>query len=525
MNKTSAEIIGNSTVLSSDLYQYTMGATWYDKKREQEMGIFNVLFRKAPDNNGWAIVCGVEQVIEMIQLLNTEDNSGARKEFFEKILPSENGKSNKYSEYLTTMRFTGSIYAMTDGTIAFPNEVLLKVVAPIIEGQVLETPILSILNGQMGQATAASRVCRSAGPIPVMSFGSRRAHSIMSAVYGDRAAFIGGCVSVSNILANEIWGIPVNGTMAHSFIQSYPLTVEGEYQAFMDYCTTPMHKNFIMLADTLDFVNSGVYNAIRAWKACGLTNEGILRWEYILGVRSDSGDPVYNTKFAKEVFRKNGYPDAKVVLTNGLDENTITIIRRELDEAGVKADSLGVGDRIATSKFNPCFGGVYKLAEVNGNPTLKVSLDAIKVTNPGNQYVLRITGNNGKFIADIIGLEGDDTYKKLMGNEEVTIRSEVDKFKTTTLKSGAYTIKNLLIPVVVHGKVPGYAMEENHPLKARKRLEKELTGLSQEQKRLIDPYEYKVDISNELYDLKMQTLYNIKDRVAEFDWESHGIIL
>ena len=326
-----------------------MGKSYLECGKQNQIAVFNLFYRKAPENNNWAVVSGTEEVIEMVLHLGTEPE-----EFYEKFLPGE--EYREFRKYLSTMKFTGDVYTMREGEIAFPNQPIVTVVGPMIEAQVLETPMLCILNHQMAVATKASRVCRSTDK-PVSEFGSRRAHGPWAAVYGGKAAQIAGCASSSNILTGAFNGVPSTGTMAHSFITSYGSTVEGEHKAFCDYIRTHKGENLILLIDTYDTLRCGVKNAIRSFKENGIDDSYAPGY----GIRLDSGDLAYLSQEVRRILDQHGLSKCKIFATNGLDEYLIT----DLERQGARIDSYGVGDAIATSKAAPCFGNVYKLVQVD----------------------------------------------------------------------------------------------------------------------------------------------------------------
>ena len=300
----------------SDKYQYTMGKSFLETGRKDTMAVFNLFYRKAPENNNWAVVSGTEEVIECIRNLGNEEPG-----FYEKFLPGE--EYARFRDYLSSMRFTGNVYAMREGEIAFPNEPIVIVEAPLIEAQVLETPLLCIMNHQMAVATKASRVCR-ATDRPVSEFGSRRAHGPWAATYGAKAAIIAGCASTSNILTGAMNGVPSTGTMAHSFITSYGSTVEGEHQAFRDYINTHRGEGLILLIDTYDTLKCGVLNAIRTFRECGIDDS----YPHGYGVRLDSGDLAYLSIKVRKILDAHGLSKCKIFATNSLDEYLITDLER-----------------------------------------------------------------------------------------------------------------------------------------------------------------------------------------------------
>ena len=490
---------------NSDKYQYTMGKSFYDTGRKEEIAVFNLFYRKAPENNNWAVVSGTREVVEMVLALGTESP-----EFYEKFLPGE--EYAEFRKYLSTMRFTGDVYAMREGEIAFPNQPVVTVVGPLIEAQVLETPMLSILNHQMAVATKASRVCR-ATDHPVSEFGSRRAHGPWAAVLGGKAAQIAGCASSSNILTGVLNGVPSTGTMAHSFITSYGSTVEGEHKAFCDYIRTHRGENLILLIDTYDTLRCGVLNAIRAFRENGIDDN----YPGGYGIRLDSGDLAYLSQEVRRILDEHGMRGCRIFATNGLDEYLIT----DLERQGARIDSYGVGDAIATSKAAPCFGNVYKLVQIGDTPVLKRSEDKIKLINPGFQVTWRISAASEKataadgriYKADVTCLRGDSLDKAICAGETITLRDEYDSYKFKTFEAGAYVARPLQLPVIRGGE-PCF---EEHTLAEKKAFFKDnLAHFSPAERRLINPHYYKVDISDDLYDTKMGIIGTLVKEIENF---------
>ncbi len=490
---------------NSDKYQYTMGKSFFDTGRKEEIAVFNLFYRKAPENNNWAVVSGTREVVEMVQGLGTE-----APEFYEKFLPGE--EYAEFRKFLATMRFNGDIYALREGEIVFPNQPVVTVVGPLIEAQVLETPMLAILNHQMAVATKASRVCR-ATDHPVSEFGSRRAHGPWAAVYGGKAAQIAGCASSSNILTGVLNGVPSTGTMAHSFITSYGSTVEGEHKAFSDYIKTHRGENLILLIDTYDTLKCGVLNAIRAFRENGIDDS----YPGGYGIRLDSGDLAYLSQEVRRILDEHGMRGCKIFATNGLDEYLIT----DLERQGARIDSYGVGDAIATSKAAPCFGNVYKLVQIGGQPVLKRSEDKIKLINPGFQVTWRIavasekaTAADGRiYKVDVTCLRGDSLEKKILAGQAFTVRDEYDGYKYKTFEAGTYTARALQIPVISKG-VPCHVP---HTLAEKKAFYKDnLAHFSPAERRLINPHFYKVDISDDLYDCKMGIINELVRQIDNF---------
>ena len=491
----------------SDKYQYTMGKSYLDCGKQEEIAIFNLFYRKAPENNNWAVVSGTEEVIEMVLKLGTEPE-----EFYEKFLPGE--EYREFRKYLSTMRFTGDVYAMREGEIVFPNQPVITVVGPLVQAQVLETPMLCIMNHQMAVATKASRVCRSTDR-PVSEFGSRRAHGPWAAVYGGKAAQIAGCASSSNILTGAFNNVPSTGTMAHSFITSYGSTVEGEHKAFTDYLRTHMGENLILLIDTYDTLRCGVKNAIRAFKEMGIDDNYAPGY----GVRLDSGDLAFLSQEVRYLLDEHGLKKCKIFATNGLDEYLIT----DLERQGAKIDCYGVGDAIATSKAAPCFGNVYKLVQIGDEPVLKRSEDKIKLINPGFQITWRISAQDSVkgnkidgyvFKADVTCLRGDSMDTAIQNGDTITVRDEYDSYKYKTFEEGSYEARPLQVQVIKSG----VRVAPQHTLEQKKAFYKDnLHHFSPAERRLINPHYYKVDISDDLYDTKMRIIGKLVKEIEDFD--------
>lgn len=485
----------------SDKYQYTMGKSFLDCGQQDKIAVFNLFYRKAPENNNWAVVSGTAEVIEMIENLGSMPES-----FFEKFLPGEGYA--EFRHYLATMKFTGNVYAMREGEIAFPNEPIIIVEAPLIQAQVLETPMLCIMNHQMAVATKASRVCR-ATDRPVSEFGSRRAHGPWAATYGAKAAIIAGCASTSNILTGIMNGVPSTGTMAHSFVTSYGSSVEGEHKAFTDYINTHKGENLILLIDTYDTLRCGVLNAIRAFKENGIDDN----YPYGYGIRLDSGDLAYLSIKVRKILDEHGLTKCKIFATNSLDEYLIT----DLERQGARIDSYGVGDAIATSKAAPCFGNVYKLVQIDGEPVLKKSEDRIKLINPGFQITYRLSKHDPDlgdiYKADVTCLRGDELSAKIEGGETFTITDEYDRYKYKTFEAGTYTFRALQEQVMKEG----VRCAQEHTLLEKKAFyDDNLHHFSPSERRLINPHYFKVDISDELYNLKNSILTKLVKEIDSF---------
>ena len=486
----------------SDKYQYTMGKSFYDSGMKDKLAVFNLFYRKAPENNNWAVVSGTDEVVEMVENLGNMDPT-----FFEKFLPGE--EYAEYRGYLSSMKFTGTIYAMREGEIAFPNEPIIIVEGPLIEAQVLETPMLCIMNHQMAVATKASRVCRATNR-PVSEFGSRRAHGPWAATYGAKAAVIAGCASTSNILAGTMFDYGSTGTMAHSYVTSFGSSVKGEYTAFDTYIKTHPNEPLVMLIDTYDTLRCGIRNAIKAFRDNGIGNDYAAGY----GVRLDSGDLAYLSAECRRILDEHGMTGCKIFATNSLDEYLIT----DLERQGACIDCYGVGDAIATSKAAPCFGNVYKLVEIDGEAVLKRSEDKIKLINPGRQITYRIMIDDPSkgeiYKVDVTCLKGDGLSRKIEAGEGFTVCNEQDRYLTKTFEAGEYTALIMQHKVIDNG----VRCDARYTLHEKKEyFNTVLKHFSPSERRLINPHYYKVDISDDLYNLKMSIIEKLVKEIKDFD--------
>ena len=467
----------NLTMLC-DFYELTMGNGYYNKGMADKITYFDVFFRKNPDNGGFAIMAGLEQVVDYINGLHFDEEDieylRGRKLFSEGFL-----------EYLKSFRFTGDIWAVPEGTPIFPGEPIMTVRAPAIQAQLIETYVLLELNHQSMIATKANRICRAAEGRVVLEFGSRRAQGIDGAVTGARAAFIGGCAGTACTVADEKYGVPAGGTMAHSWVQMF----DTEYEAFKTYCEA-YPTNATLLVDTYNSLKSGVPNAIRAFnevlKPLGITK---------CGIRFDSGDMAYLTRKARVMLDEAGWPECKITVSNALDERLVT----ELLLQGAKIDSFGVGERLITSKSDPVFGGVYKLCAVENEdgsivPKIKISENVGKITNPGFKKFYRFFDREtGMAEADYICLHDevvDDT-----GTLE--IRDPDARWKSKVMEN--FEAKELLVPVFKNGKQV-YQLPELTEI--RRNCAYQVSTLWPEVKRFDFPHQYYVDLSEKLMALK-----------------------
>ena len=475
----------NLTLLT-DLYELTMMQGYFFAKDANETVIFDAFYRANPDGNGYAIAAGLEQVIDYIKDLHFDPEDID-------YLRSTGIFKEEFLEYLTTFRFTGDIYAIPEGTVVFPREPLVKVIAPIMQAQLVETALLNIVNHQSLIATKTSRIIHAAHGDGVMEFGLRRAQGPDAGIYGARAAMIAGCIGTSNVLCGQMFDVPVKGTHAHSWIMSF----SDELTAFRTYAKL-YPSACILLVDTYDTLKSGIPHAIQVFKE--MREAGISLTFY--GIRLDSGDLAYLSKKAKKMLDAAGFPDAVISASNDLDEYLIDSLKVQ----GATINSWGVGTNLITAKDCPSFGGVYKLAAVKDKttgefiPKIKLSENAEKITNPGNKTIYRIYDKeNGKIIADLICLVGE----KFDTNNSLLLFDPQETWKKTLLAPGSYTMRELLVPVFLNGEC---VYESPKVMDIQKYCKKELDTLWDESKRLVNPHTVHVDLSNELWQTKQKLL-------------------
>ena len=470
--------------LLTDLYELTMMQGYYEQK-QNEIVVFDVFFRQNPCNNGYSVCAGLAQVIDYIKNLNFT---------YEDVdyLRSLGIFNEAFLNYLSGFHFTGDIYAIPEGTVVFPKEPLLKVVAPIMEAQLVETAILNIINHQSLIATKTSRIVFAANGGGIMEFGLRRAQGPDAGLYGARAAMIGGCVGTSNVLAGQLFDVPVMGTHAHSWIMSFP----DEYTAFKYYAEL-YPENCTLLVDTYDTLKSGVPNAIRVFQEFKDAGKEFKKY----GIRLDSGDLAYLSKEARKMLDAAGFTDATICASNDLDEYLL----HDLKMQGAAIDSWGVGTNLITSKDCPSFGGVYKLAAIqdkNGEfiPKIKVSENTEKITNPGNKTIYRIYDKEtGKIRADLICFAGEE-YDT---NDDLLLFDPIDTWKKTRLPGGSYTMREILVPVFKKGEC---VYQSPSVMEIAKYCRQEKETLWEETKRLFYPHRVHVDLSQKLYDVKKSLL-------------------
>lgn len=472
--------------MMTDFYQLTMSNGYFLKGEKDQKMVFDAFFRENPSKGGYTIVCGIDQVIDYIQDLHFTAEDIAYLEGLGQFDPG-------FIEYLKDFRFTGEIYAVEEGTILFPNEPMLRVKANAIEAQIIETAILNIMNFQSLIATKASRICQAADGDSVMEFGLRRAQGSAAAVYGSRAAYIGGCVGTSNVLAGQMFDIPAMGTHAHSWVQKF----DTELEAFEAYAEL-YPKNTMLLIDTYNTIKSGLPNAIKVFKQ--LKEKGYNP----VGVRLDSGDMEYLSKVSRTMLDEAGFPDVAIVASNDLDEYRIT----DLKQQNAQINIWGVGTRLITSSDHPSLGGVYKLSGIQQGeeivPKIKISESPEKINNPGYKQVLRITDREtGIMKADLITLDGEVVDE----TQPLTIFHPIYTWKKSTFNN--YAIEPLLKPLFVDGNL---VREKRKTSEYRAYVEEQKTRLWKQYKRLSNPEVYKVDLSEDLWTLKNEMISNEKSK-------------
>ncbi len=473
---------GINLTMLCDFYELTMGNGYFVSGRQDEITYFDIFYRSVPDEGGFAIAAGLEQIIDYVRKLHFAEDDIA-------YLRSRGMFDEGFLAYLRDFRFTGDIWAVPEGTPIFPREPIVTVRAPAIQAQLLETYMLLEFNHQSLIATKANRVCRAAEGRAVLEFGSRRAQGIAGAVTGARAAFIGGCAGTACTVSDQLYGVPAAGTMAHSWVQMFP----SEYEAFTAYCKA-YPDNAVLLVDTYNTLKSGVPNAIRAFNEV-LRPMGITK----CGIRLDSGDMAYLTQRARAMLDEAGWTGCTITVSNSLDERLIAELLRQ----GARIDSFGVGERLITSRSSPVFGGVYKLCAVEdgaGNtiPKIKVSENVGKITNPGFKTVYRLFNRKtGMAEADYICMHDevvDDTQPIELCDPEA-------RWKRKTLTD--FRAEGLLKPIFKNGEL---VYKEPTLKEIKTACAYGVSTLWPEVKRFDNPHRYYVDLSPKLMELKDRML-------------------
>ena len=471
----------NFTMLC-DFYQLTMSNGYFRAGLADRICYFDMFFRSVPDKGGFAIAAGLAQVVDYIQNLSFDDEDI-------EYLRAKGCFAEEFLDFLRTFRFTGDIWAVPEGTPIFPNEPILTVRAPAVQAQFIETFLLLTMNHQCLIATKSNRIVRAAEGRPVAEFGSRRAHGPDGALLGARASYIAGCSATACTMADQHYGSPATGTMAHSWVQMFP----DEYTAFKTYCKL-YPNNATLLVDTYNVLKSGVPNAIRAFKEV-LQPKGITR----CGIRLDSGDLTYLSQKARQMLDEAGMTDCKIFASNALDEYII----RDLVRQGARIDSFGVGERLITSRSEPVFGGVYKLVAIEDGdgaiiPKIKISENPAKITTPHFKKIYRIfSKDTGKAEADLVCLH----------DEEFDFDQPLELFDPdATWKRKEFTnieAKELMVPIFQNGKLV-YQVPDLQA--SRTYCQRQVDALWDEVKRFENPHNYYVDLSQKLWDIKQDLL-------------------
>ena len=471
--------IKRNITLLMDFYELTMSNGYFINNLKDDIAVFDLFYRKNPDDAAYSIFVGLEDIINYILNLHFDDEDIT-------YLRSLNIFNDDFLNYLSNFKFSGDLYAFKEGSIVYPNVPLVTVVAPLIDCQLLETAMLATINHETLIATKANRIVLASKGRSVSDFGARRAHNIDSALYGAKAAYIGGVNSTATTLAGQLFNIPVSGTMAHSWVMAF----DSEYEAFLSYAKL-YPSNTILLIDTYDVINSGLKNAIKVAKDYLIPNGYKLK-----GVRIDSGDLAYLSKKTRKILDDNGLNDTIIVASNSLDEYKIS----SLIEQGAKLDSFGVGENLITSKSDPVFGGVYKLAGIYKNnvlePKIKISATLEKITNPSFKEVYRLYNEENKAIGDLL------TLKDEIVDENTQVVDPLKPWKKIDLKQ--FKIKKMHHKIFEKGKliyeIPSILDTRNY---VRYQIDNELWD---EEKRFVLPHTHYLDFSKALYDLKIKLI-------------------
>ncbi|WP_203334561.1 nicotinate phosphoribosyltransferase [Planococcus beigongshangi] len=478
----------DSLALHTDLYQINMVESYWADGMHERKAVFELFFRKLPFGNGYAIFAGLERILDYLKNFRFTDSDLA--------YLKEAGYQDDFLDYLKTIRFNGDVHSVVEGELVFQNEPLLRIEATLAEAQLIETALLNIVNYQTLIATKASRIKQIVKEDRVMEFGTRRAQEMDAAIWGSRAAFIGGLEATSNVRAGKLFGIPIAGTHAHSMVQAY----KDEYEAFHSYAKR--HKNCVFLVDTYDTLKSGLPIAIQVAKELG----DKINFQ---GIRLDSGDIAFLSKEARKMLDEAGFPDAEVVVSNDLDEYTILNLKAQ----GAQVDSWGIGTKLITAYDQPALGAVYKIVAIENDSgemedTIKISGNAEKVTTPGLKKVYRIIDReNGKSEGDYITLadENPETEERLKMFHPV--HTYVSKFVTN------FDAVNIHALVVENGEI---VYESPSIQEIQSYANKSLDLLWDEYKRSLNPEEYPVDLSQKCWDNKMRNIQEVRESIQAF---------
>ncbi|TDL77910.1 nicotinate phosphoribosyltransferase [Peribacillus frigoritolerans] len=478
----------DSLMLHTDLYQINMAETYWEDNMHNRKAVFEVFFRKLPFSNGYGVFAGLERIVEYLQSFSFTESDI-------EYLRDELGYKEDYLEYLKEVRFTGNVRSMVEGELVFANEPILRIEAPLAEAQLIETALLNIVNYQTLIATKASRIKHVVGNQSAMEFGTRRAHEMDAAIWGTRAAYIGGFDATSNVRAGKMFGIPVAGTHAHALVQAY----RDEYTAFHKYARR--HKDCVFLVDTYDTLKSGVPIAIKVAKELGDKIN-------FKGIRLDSGDLAYLSKKARKMLDEAGFTETQIIASNDLDENTIINLKSQ----GAQIDSWGIGTKLITAYDQAALGAVYKLVSIeneNGEmkDTIKISGNPEKVTTPGIKKVYRIINSvNKKSEGDYIALEDENPQAEERLKMFHPVHTFVSKFVTN------FEAKELHRDIFVDGKLV-YNLPELQEIQDY--AAQNMDVLWDEYKRTMHPEEYPVDLSERCWENKMRNIEEVKSKVKD----------
>jgi len=467
--------------LDTDLYELTMAAGYNLLGKKNQLACFDLYYRQNPDNGAFCVFAGLASVVSYV------NNLGLFPDDINYLEGVGIFSSSAIDSLSSGIRFTGDIWAVPEGSVVFPNEPLIRVVGPIAEAQVLETTMLALIGHQTLIATKAARMCIATRNAPVVDFGTRRAHGVHAALYGARATYIGGCVGTSNVKAGKLFGIPVHGTHAHSWIQSF----ETEFEAFEGFAQA-FPNNCVLLVDTYDTME-GIRNAIKV--AADMEKS----YKRLMGIRIDSGDLAYYSKAARAMLDEAGFSYVKILASSDLDEWIIESLR----EQGAKIDIWCVGTKLMTSYQTPALGVVYKLMAADKGdghliPKIKISENPSKVTNPGVKKIVRFYNGSGRMIGDLLA-EVDEPIPE---NRPVTAHHPMYDYMKKTYRP-PYLAQDLMVPIFIHGQ-RAYERPSLHEI--RERAQRDIDALEPEYKRLPNPHIYKVSLSDELYRIKKNLL-------------------
>lgn len=473
----------DSLVLHTDAYQINMIYTYWKQGIDQKPVVFEAYFRKMPFNNGYVIFSGLERIVKILnQLKFTDDDID--------YLQSLDLYDTEFLTYLKNWHLTATIRSAYEGEVMFNNEPLLQVEGPLVDAQLLETLLLNIINFQTLIATKAARIASVTNGDPLLEFGTRRAQELDAALWGTRAAFIGGFDATSNVRAGKLFNIPISGTHAHALVQAY----HNDYDAFHAYATT--HKNVVFLVDTFDTLKSGVPNAIKVAREFG----DKINFQ---GVRIDSGDMAYLSKKVRIMLDEAGFTNAKIYASNDLDENTILNLKIQ----GAKIDVWGIGTKLITAYDQPALGAVYKMVSIDGDGTIKLSNNVEKISTPGKKQVWRITDSkDGKSEGDYLTFDDEnpsqlETLHMFDPNHPV-ISKNIKNFDAQPMLHDIFVEGDLIYDLPDITTIKSYAKHS-------------LNDLWDEYKRILNPETYPVDLSQKLYDAKMNLIHDIRNNIQE----------